>query len=111
MNTINTSRKAIALERSPHAYVASIELGVDCGWCNVRHHFTDMYTIGTLSAPRMPTVALHCARRSESSTNDRSDRYPTKIRRSTAVDVSRASHVHQMPQVGRAQIEPSASVS
>ena len=41
----------------------------------------------------------------------RSKRYPTYTRKSTAVDVSRASQVHHTPHVGFPQIEPDAMVT
>src|SRR5688572_1792668 len=111
MKYMSTSSTAMPFVRNPITNSGSTVLGFDCIWCSVRHHFTDMYTMGTLSAPRSPTAALHCARRSASSTNERSARYPTKTRNSTAVDVRRGSHVHQTPQVGRPQMDPNASVS
>jgi len=55
--------KAKKLIRSPFRYTGSIVCGVDCIWCNVRHHRTDIHTIGTLIAPSTPTAALHCPRR------------------------------------------------
>ena len=81
------------------------------GWWSVRHHFTEKWTIGMLrhaqdadhggeARPRV-RVLDHGAeqevrRRTTSS--------------STAVEVSRASHVHQTPQVGWPQIEPETIV-
>ena len=74
MKYMSSNSTAMPFVRSPITYSGSTVLGFDCIWCSVRHHFTDMYTIGTFKAPRSPTAALHCARRSESSTKERSAR-------------------------------------
>ena len=81
------------------------------GWCRVRHQRTERWTIGICATPKMPTTAAKRARASGSSTMARSRRYATQVSSSTAVEVSRASHVHQTPQVGRPQIDPDTIMS
>src|SRR5271168_1732192 len=76
-----------------------------CGCC-VRHQRIDPHTNGTSINAKIPNSALSSARRSCSSISVRSIRYATYSSQSTAVDVSRASQVHQMPHTGLAQIGP-----
>ena len=59
----------------------------------------------------MPTTALKRARSSGSSIAVRSARYPTNSNTSISVSVSRGSHCHQVPQIGRAHIGPVLSIA
>src|SRR5271154_7397708 len=76
-----------------------------CGCC-VRHQRIEPNTSGTSMNAKIPNSALSKARRSGSSISVRSMRYAMYSSQSTAVDVSRASQVHQIPHTGLAQIGP-----
>src|SRR5882672_7419015 len=71
---------------------------------------TEKCTSGMLNAATMPSTAAYRAPRSRSSIIPRSSRYPRYMTKRIETLVSRASHVHQMPQVGFPQIEPVAIV-
>src|SRR5262245_50251308 len=80
---------------------------ISTGWgCCVRHQRIDPYTSGTSKNEKIPNSALSSARRSGSSINVRSSRKAMYNNHSTNAEVSRASHVHQIPHAGCAQIGP-----
>src|SRR5215471_10738387 len=81
-----------------------------CGCC-VRHQRMAPKTSGTSTKAKIPNSELSRALRSGSSTSVRSNKYETYSSHSTNVDVSRASHVHQMPHTGCAQIGPVISTT
>jgi hypothetical protein len=59
----------------------------------------------------MPTTALKRARSATSCTAARSARYPMKRKKTNRVRVSLASHVHQVPHIGLAQMGPVVSMT
>ncbi len=80
-------------------------------WCSVFHQSTEKCTSGMSTAMSSAATAQRRARMAGSAGTRRSARYPISSSNSSAVEVSRASHVHQTPHTGRPHNAPVTSVS
>src|SRR5579883_178983 len=74
--------------------------------CWVRNQSIDFHTITTSTQPKIHSAAERRARWVGSSMARRIMTYAAKISTQTSAEVSRASQVHQMPQITRAQMLP-----
>src|SRR5947208_6266933 len=78
------------------------------GW-SVRNRKTLRWMKGTRHSPQIPSTAAYRARSAGSRTAPRTSRYPTYRKKRNRVDVSRASQVHHVPQIGFPQMGPVVS--
>ena len=76
------------------------------GWCRVYHHSTENLITGRLTTPTSARIAQALPAPACRSIAERSAITPIYKKNNTNVEVSLASHTHQVPQVGLPQIAP-----
>src|SRR3954462_1141437 len=81
---------------------------IEAGWGSVFHQSTLNLMIGRLTTPTSARMAPAFAPRSGLSKARTRAMWPRYRKNSTSTEVSRASHTHQAPQVGRPHNEPVA---
>src|SRR5260370_39540694 len=74
--------------------------------CRVRNRYTLRWMNGTRTMPQIPSTAENRARLPGSTIAPRSSRHPTYKRKRNRLSVRLASHVHQVPHIGLAQLGP-----
>src|SRR5579863_10430312 len=79
--------------------------------CCVRHHSIDFQTIMTSVKAKIESTAQNRARCDGSVTASRNIKYAAYSNQQTSIEVSQASHVHQIPQMMRAQMLPVTSTT
>jgi len=81
-------------------------LRILAGWWRVAHKFTENFTMGIFTALKMANTAADFLALSSLSKALHNERYPMYRKNKINIEVSLASHTHQVPQVPFPQMLP-----